>query len=231
MTFAFRAFIAAILIGTAMLAALPAVAQDAAWGEDRYTRHCQNCHGLPPDAAALRGAGDYIVIKQSIANSPIKSGWLRPPLVWDEDLHDIAEWLRNPVHIEPPPPLLPPPPVVPAFNVTDLWWNAAEPGWGLNLIHHADTNGVFGVIYTYDTSRRPLWLVLPGGRWDTPRKYLGDLYRTRGPRVDQLPFDQTRVSVDKVGNFILEFTSADTGTLLYFMEGVRVEKAIARQPF
>jgi hypothetical protein len=41
----------------------------------------------------------------------------------------------------------------PAFDFTDLWWNAGESGWGLNLIQHA--NGIiFAMWYTYDASER-----------------------------------------------------------------------------
>jgi len=40
---------------------------------------------------------------------------------------------------------------VPAFDYTDLWWNAGESGWGLNLMQHA-SNVIFGVMYTYDTN-------------------------------------------------------------------------------
>jgi hypothetical protein len=222
--------VASLLFALAALAALPVVAQDARLGEEKYMQFCNKCHGFPPDAAARRGAGDIQVIKDSRRFSGAK-GILGPPFVYDSDFQDIAEWLRNPVNIPPPPPPPPPPAVVPAFDYTDLWWNPAEPGWGLNLIQHAGTNAMFGVLYTYDASRRPLWLVLPGGRWDGPLQYSGDLYRTRGPRFNQDSFDTSRVSAEKVGNFILEFAGANTGTFTYFVDGERVQKPIARQPF
>jgi hypothetical protein len=42
----------------------------------------------------------------------------------------------------------------PAHDYSDLWWNAAEPGWGLNLIQHA-SNVVSACLYTYDDNGKP----------------------------------------------------------------------------
>src|SRR5688572_2861173 len=43
---------------------------------------------------------------------------------------------------------------------TDLWWNAAESGWGLTLAQHG--NNIFGAWFTYAPSGRPLFIVMPG---------------------------------------------------------------------
>ena len=50
----------------------------------------------------------------------------------------------------------------PGFDTTDLWWNAAESGWGINLTQHA-SGQIFAVWYTYGADARSL-LARDGGR-------------------------------------------------------------------
>ena len=119
---------------------------------------------------------------------------------------------------------------MPTYDVTDLWWNPPEPGWGLNLIQHPN-NVVFGVMYTYDVSRRPLWLVMPGGQWLTSLQYEGDLYRVTGPQYIQPSFDPSRVHLEKIGTMRIDLTGRDFGTLTLLIGGVRTAKSITRQPF
>ena len=75
----------------------------------------------------------------------------------------------------------------PAANYTDMWWNAAESGWGVSFAQHAGTHQVFAVWYTYDPREesagrnKPLWIVMPGGRWTTATTFAGDLYAATGP--------------------------------------------------
>ena len=45
-------------------------------------------------------------------------------------------------------------------DVTDIWWNESESGWGLTLAQHG--NNVFGVWFTYGLDGKPLWVTLPG---------------------------------------------------------------------
>jgi uncharacterized Zn-binding protein involved in type VI secretion len=48
-------------------------------------------------------------------------------------------------------------PMTAATNYTDLWWNASESGWGVNLIHQGDV--VAAAWYTYATNGNPMWLI------------------------------------------------------------------------
>ncbi len=75
---------------------------------------------------------------------------------------------------------------LPDFDVTDLWWNPGESGWGMNLTQHP-SGQVFGVWYTYAADSGPLWLVMTGGAWVTSRTFTGALYRTSGPAYTSRP--------------------------------------------
>lgn len=119
---------------------------------------------------------------------------------------------------------------VPAHDYTDLWWNAAESGWGLNLIQHA-SNVVFGVMYAYDANGKAAWYVLPGGSWTSATVYTGAFYRATGPAMNAGTFNPSLVNVRPVGNATLSFSSRDNGTFTFSIDGREVVKTISRQPF
>ncbi|MCL4687785.1 MAG: DVUA0089 family protein [Burkholderiales bacterium] len=112
-------------------------------------------------------------------------------------------------------------------NYTDLWWNPAEPGWGLNINHQGQT--LFVTLFTYDRDRRPLWLVAssvtrqPTGYWQ------GQLLRMSGPAFNATPWGATTATA--VGTVRITFTSASKATLSYSVDGVSVSKPIERQVF
>ncbi|HET7131434.1 MAG TPA: hypothetical protein VFJ95_04265, partial [Gammaproteobacteria bacterium] len=112
-------------------------------------------------------------------------------------------------------------------NVQDLWWNAAESGWGINLTQQEDV--VFATLFTYAADGRGLWLVMPDGAVDDQGNVGGTLYRTRGPRFDASPW--TPVQATAVGTMTLEFETGALGTLTYTLDGVSVTKRITRQEF
>ena len=223
-----------LVLALALAAAAPAMAQDAANGQNIYMNICRACHGFPPSGGPDRAGGNPVII-QNAMQRVAAMGFLRNILT-DQDVRDVAQYLLNPVATPitpPPPPPPPPPPATPAtplYDVTDLWYNAQESGWGLNLIQHS-SQVVFGVMYTYDASRRPLWLVLPGGRWNTPTQFEGDLYRATGPQYNNPTFDPNRVHIVRIGTMTLDFSSRDTGTVTLIVDGLRTIKTIGRQPF
>ena len=115
-------------------------------------------------------------------------------------------------------------------NYQDLWWNAAESGWGLNLTHQDNT--LFATLFTYDAAGRDLWLVLPSGARQADGSYSGDLYRTTGPAFNANPFTPIGAgNLTVVGNMRLRFADGNNGTLTYTYQGRTVTKAITRQVF
>jgi lysyl endopeptidase len=122
------------------------------------------------------------------------------------------------------------PPVTAAVDYTDLWWNPAESGWGLNLIQHASRN-IFGVWYTYGDSGKRTWYVLPGGTWVDSNTFTGTLYATTGPASDAAKFDAQRTKATSVGTATLRFSDANNGTWSYSVGGLSGTKPIARQSY
>ena len=109
----------------------------------------------------------------------------------------------------------------------DLWWNAAESGWGINVTHQDNT--LFATLFTYDSNGRDLWLVMSNGARQGDGSYTGELYRTTGPAFNATPF--TGVVAQSVGTMRLRFTDGNNGTLTYTFNGTTVTKSIQRQVF
>ncbi len=114
-------------------------------------------------------------------------------------------------------------------NYTDLWWNPAESGWGVNLNHQ--DNIIFATLFTYDATGAPMWLVMSNGARQADGTYLGSLYRTTGPAFDAAPFDPNAVVASTVGTMRLTFTGASSATMTYSYNGTQVTKSITRQAF
>lgn len=111
-------------------------------------------------------------------------------------------------------------------NRTALWWNASEPGWGLNVNHQG--NKIFATLFTYDANG-PTWLVMSDGERQADGTYQGKLYRARGPAFNASPF--TAVTTTEVGTMRLGFSGNDTAALVYTLDGVQVQKGLTRQEF
>jgi len=114
-------------------------------------------------------------------------------------------------------------------NYQDLWWNANESGWGVNLTHQGDL--VFATLFTYDASGKGMWLVATAAK-QADGSFAGDLVRTTGPAFNAVPFNPIGpANVTSVGTLRLSFSDGTTGTLAYSVAGVSVAKAITRQEF
>jgi len=122
------------------------------------------------------------------------------------------------------------PAVVPAANYTDLWWNANESGWGLNIVQHV-SNEVFAVWFTYGSNGMPTWYTLTEGTWTSPTVYAGKVYATTGPAASSPTFNQSSVVVRQAGTATLSFSDANNGGFTYTIDGVTGSKAITRQPY
>ena len=214
--------LAAAALLAAGFAATPAAAQSAANGQQLYEGYCLVCHGSPPVGGPERAAGNPTLIRNAI-NGVVPAMVFLRSIVTDANINDIAAYLLQLSNPNPPS-------TVPAFDYTDLWWDPAESGWGLNLIQHS-SNVVFGVMYTYEAPNRATWLVLPGGAWSSPFVYSGAIYRVTGPALNNPTFNPALVGVNQVGLATLTFTDRNNGTFAFTVDGVRVTKTITRQPF
>ncbi|QJR16460.1 hypothetical protein [Usitatibacter palustris] len=121
------------------------------------------------------------------------------------------------------------PGATPAFTVTGLWYNPAEPGWGINLTQHASYK-VLGAWYTYAPGGNPLWYWLADGLWTTPTTYTGPLYVLSGPPPTG-PFNPALVGLRQVGSVTITFTNANSANWSYTVDGVSSAKTLTRFDF
>ncbi len=60
-----------------------------------------------------------------------------------------------------------------------MWWSPLENGWGMSIVQHGGK--LFVVLYAYDDLGKPVWFVMPTGRWNANfTRYAGELYSPRG---------------------------------------------------
>ena len=109
---------------------------------------------------------------------------------------------------------------------SDLWWNPAESGWGIQFVHRGDK--IFATMFVYDPSHVPIWY---GGTLSPTGSFTwsGDNYVTSGPWFGNVPFNTAQFSFRIVGTMTWAATSTSTGTLTYTVDGVSVTKLLTRQ--
>lgn len=120
-----------------------------------------------------------------------------------------------------------------SIDFSDIWWNAAESGWGINVIQRSDI--IFATLFVYGPDNTARWYSAtlrpvnpqPSGL----TRFSGALIRTTGPWFGTPVFNPNTVTVAPVGNITLSFNSPVTGQLQYDVDGVQVFKEITRQPF
>lgn len=104
-------------------------------------------------------------------------------------------------------------------DFTDLWGNASESGWGLNLIQQGDI--IFATMFVYGTDNSARWYsaseLAPVGGSTT--QFTGDMYETRGPYFGAGAFDPNTVTRTRVGTMTVTFNSPSSGVLSYSATG------------
>ncbi len=116
----------------------------------------------------------------------------------------------------------------PAVDYTDLWWSAAESGWGVSLTQQY--NMIFAAWYAYDAAGKPVWYVASScpvsGSGCT-----GELYKVSGGSSLTATWNGAGLVTTKVGTVVFAFTDASSGTMSYTLNGVNGQRAITRQVF
>ena len=117
-----------------------------------------------------------------------------------------------------------------ATDLSDLWWNPNESGWGVNVAQQAEV--LYLTFYVYDPARAPTWFVaILYYKSTTPAGALvfdGRLYRTAGPWFGGA-FNAQSVATTDSGSATLTVTGISNATLDYTVNGVAVSKQITRQ--
>jgi hypothetical protein len=128
----------------------------------------------------------------------------------------------------------------PQGNFSDLWWNPAESGWGINIIQHG-TGPIFATWFMYGADGKPTWYVVPGGQWASFGEFRGQVYRTTGPAFPLCtssidcdpPFNPASVTVQLVGQAVFGFITHDStkANVTLIIDGRIFQKSVERQPF
>jgi hypothetical protein len=112
-------------------------------------------------------------------------------------------------------------------DYTDLWFNPAESGWGVNLIQQGNT--LFATLFVYGPDQTARWYVASGLVGSSTTTFTGPLFRTTGPYFGA-PWTGGGPATN-VGSMSFVFNTPTTGTLTYVVDGVNVQKSIQRQTF
>jgi hypothetical protein len=116
-------------------------------------------------------------------------------------------------------------------DYSDLWWNANEPGWGVNISQQADT--LFATFFVYGSGGQAVWysatLTYQSTSAGVPT-YGGDLVLTSGS-PQGTPYNPALLKYRTVGPVTIEFGDDAHALMRYTADGVLVVKQIARQTF
>lgn len=115
-------------------------------------------------------------------------------------------------------------------EITDMWWNPAESGWGVNVILQDDI--AFLTFFVYDTTNTPIWYTsnvqYQGSDQSGALVWTGPLYVTSGPWFGG-PFPPANVTIRQAGTASFVLTDFNQASLTYTVDGIVVTKSLQRQ--
>lgn len=116
-------------------------------------------------------------------------------------------------------------------DLSDLWWNPNESGWGVTVTHQGEV--AFLTLFIYGQDGKAAWYTgqtTYGGK-NQQGAYLfsGPMYQVNGPWFGT-SFNPSQVSARLVGS--VNFTAyLNSATLQYTIDGAAVSKTVSRQTF
>jgi hypothetical protein len=125
-----------------------------------------------------------------------------------------------------------PPPPRPLTDYSGLWYNPADPGWGISL-HQGPTHAMFGLLFAYDGANQPEWYSLQSGRWTSSTTWTAVVFRTTGTSFAASVFRQAPLQYTGVGTATLDFTQAPavgSAIFSYTINGHTDTRPIVRMP-
>ena len=116
-------------------------------------------------------------------------------------------------------------------DLTDLWWNESESGWGVTATHQREV--VFLTFFVYGVDSRATFYTGQASYVSQASNgaliFSGPMYETAGPWIG-LPFNPNLVTIRQVGT--VTFTAfVDSATLTYNVDSTVVNKSLTRQTF
>jgi hypothetical protein len=121
-----------------------------------------------------------------------------------------------------------------SLDQSDLWWNPAEAGWGIQLVQRGAL--IFATMFVYAANGTPTWYVAllkpPGAASDAAKAatlaWAGDLDSTTGTGF-AAAWNPSQFGATKVGTMTWTPTDASSGILAYSVNGTPVTKSIVRE--
>jgi hypothetical protein len=110
-------------------------------------------------------------------------------------------------------------------DISDIWWNQAESGWGLQLVQEHDI--AFATVFIYGPDGKPTWVTaqLTVGSGLT---FSGPLFVTTGPYFGGT-FNPGAVTIRPAGTMTFTLLTVGTARVTYTVDGVAVTKQLQRQ--
>ncbi|MCB1608879.1 MAG: M60 family metallopeptidase [Xanthomonadales bacterium] len=113
-------------------------------------------------------------------------------------------------------------------NYSYIYWNPAEPGWGLNLQHQGDL--LYGTWYSYADDGQVMFLTVEANR-QADGSYAGPIYRVAGTPFEQINGSQAFTAVSELGSATLRFDAAGRLSMDYVVSGTSQSKQLERFAF
>lgn len=114
-----------------------------------------------------------------------------------------------------------------AVDYTDIWFNPAESGWGVNMVQSDQV--MFVTFFIYGPDNKPIWYVATVSA-DANGNYNGALFVTTSGTYFAQPWNPSQFAGSAVGSVSFVPTSSYTGNLTYSItNGPTVTKSIQRQ--
>lgn len=111
-------------------------------------------------------------------------------------------------------------------EITDMWWNPGESGWGVNVVQQRDV--AFLTFFVYDRNGSPVWYTSDAHlATDGTPVWSGNLFATTGPWFGG-PFTMP-VRGGVVGTVSFALVDLNQATLAYSVNGTSVNKTLQRQ--
>jgi hypothetical protein len=115
-------------------------------------------------------------------------------------------------------------------DMTDLWWNPNESGWGVTVTHQNEI--LFLTFFVYGADGKATWYGAPNvpfsGASQEGLVFTGPLYQTNGPWLGTT-FNPSNVSARQVGAVTFTASNTSSANLVYTVDGTQVSKSIVRQ--
>lgn len=115
---------------------------------------------------------------------------------------------------------------LPGANLTGLWWNPAQPGWGIQLDEQGDV--LFGTWHTYDAAGAPIWFALDQASLASDGSYSGQLFVSEEQPYPDVKTDGPELR--QVGSVLFQRLGQGELLMIATVEGNAVTSTLERAP-